>query len=136
MKKACCALLTAALFAGSASVFPTSQAQADPAFKKGFETLYVKKDSTDPKDVALADAVKKAKCNVCHMGKSKKMRNAYGEELAKLLDRKKDRKNTAKIEEAIKKVGEMKSDTDDENSPTYGELIAEGKLPVEVEESK
>jgi cytochrome c2 len=134
MKKAICALL-AALFAGSASLFPMSHAQADPAFKKGFETLYVKTDSTDPKDVALAEAVKKAKCNICHMGKSKKMRNAYGEELAQLLDRKKDRKDTAKIEEAIKKVGEMKSDKNNESSPTFAELIAQGRLPVEEEES-
>ena len=130
MKKACCAVLTTALIASSVSLFSTSDAQADPAFKKRFEALYVKKNSTDPKDMAFAATVKKAKCNLCHKGKKKKNRNAYGEQLAKLLDRKKDRKNKEKIDAAIKKVAEMKSDAGDENSLTYGELIAQGKLPA------
>ena len=134
MKKACCAALTAAFIAGSVFLFPTSHAQADPAFKKGFESLYVKKDSTEPQDMAFAAAVKKIKCNLCHMGKSKKKRNTYGNQLAELLDRKKDRKNKEKIEVAIKKVAGMKSDANDENSPTFGELIAQGKLPGEEAE--
>jgi hypothetical protein len=56
---------------------------------------------------------------------SKKNRNAYGAELAKLLT-KKDKKDTAKIAAAFKTVGDMKPDGGKE---TYAELIAAGKLP-------
>jgi hypothetical protein len=64
------------------------------------------------------------------------MRNAYGMQLATLLKKEnfaaarlKDEPDKVKseIEEALNKVAEMKSGGDD--SPTYGALIAEGKLP-------
>lgn len=114
-------------------------AYAIPPFYKEFQAKYVKKDSTDEKDQAFVMLVtKKAKCNVCHMGRSKKMHNAYGMQLKMLL--KKDKFKSARLKAepdkcheeivaALEKVAAMKSGGDD--SPTFGELIAQGKLPAE-----
>ncbi|GAB6166930.1 hypothetical protein JCM19992_29300 [Thermostilla marina] len=105
-------------------------------FKKEFETKYVKPDSKDPKDVAFAQAVAEAKCNICHEGTSKKNRNLYGQALDKLLDRRLDARNPEKIREALDAVAKMPSrprkpdEPKDVKIPTFGELIAQGKLPV------
>ena len=108
----------------------TERASAIPAFNKEFQDMYFKKDSTDPKEKALAEAITKVKCNVCHVGTKKKDRNAYGEELNKLLDKKEDIKNAPKIQDALKKVEAMPSDPANPQSPTYGDRIKEGKLPA------
>jgi cytochrome c2 len=105
------------------------QAKAIGPFKDGFNALYVKADSSDAKDKAFAQQVAKARCNVCHVGEDKEQRNTYGKELAKLLDRKKDKADKAKIQAALKKVAAMKSNASDPSSPTFGELIQQGKLP-------
>lgn len=98
-------------------------------FSDEFLKLY-KVDSKAEEKSEFAKAVLEAKCFTCHQGrKSKKNRNAYGAELAKLLDRKKDAKNPEKIVEALEKVAKMHTDPDDEKSPTYGDLIKAGKLP-------
>jgi hypothetical protein len=104
-------------------------AHAVAPFKKEFEEKYVKKDPSTPEEKALAAAVMKAKCNVCHVGTKKKDHNAYGNALDTLLDKKADMKDTAKIQAALDKVAEMKSNPNDSNSPTFGELIKQGKLP-------
>ncbi|MDA7980091.1 MAG: hypothetical protein MPJ50_15095 [Pirellulales bacterium] len=96
---------------------------AIPPFKKEFDAMYVKEGTE------FAKKVEEVKCNVCHVGTNKKDRNAYGEELAKLLDRKTDMNKPAKIKEALKKVEEMKSVAGDDNSPSFGKLLQEGKLP-------
>ena len=99
------------------------------SFKKEFEAKYVKKDPTTDAEKSLAAAVTKTKCNVCHVGKTKKVRNEYGKALDELLDKKTDAKNIPKIQEALDKVAGMKSDPKDPNSPTFGQLIVQGKLP-------
>jgi cytochrome c553 len=109
-------------------------AQAIAPFKKEFDEKYVKKESADPKDQEFAAAVKKANCLVCHAknaeGKEdKKIRNAYGKALDILLDKKTDAKDVAKIQGALDTVAKEKSNPDDPNSPTFGDLIASGKLP-------
>jgi hypothetical protein len=109
-------------------------AHAIPAFKKEFDDRYVKKDSTEPAEKALAEAVKQAKCSVCHgknaQGKDdKKVRNSYGMALSDLLDMKADIKNKEKIQQALEKVEGEHSVKDDPKSPTFGDLIKEGKLP-------
>jgi cytochrome c553 len=109
-------------------------AQAIAPFKKEFDEKYVKKGSADPKDQAFEAAVKKANCLVCHAknaeGKEdKKIRNAYGKALDVLLDKKTDAKDVAKIQGALDTVAKEKSNPDDPNSPTFGDLIASGKLP-------
>jgi hypothetical protein len=118
-----CGLAVGTLLAGVES------ARAVAPFKKEFEAKYVKTDPATPEEKALAAAVAQAKCNVCHVGTKKKDRNAYGEALNVLLDKKTDMKDTAKIQAALDKVAGMKSNPDDPNSPTFGELISQGKLP-------
>ena len=88
-----------------------------------FKAVYVKPDTP------LAAEVETAKCNVCHVGKSKKDRNAYGNALAELLDKKEDAKNVDKIRESLEKVAAMPSDPAKADGPTFGALIEQGKLP-------
>ncbi|HEY4310234.1 MAG TPA: hypothetical protein VGN12_12355 [Pirellulales bacterium] len=105
-------------------------ARAIAPFKKEFDELYVK----DSKNEAFVAAAKKANCLICH-GKNaegkedKKVRNAYGKALDKLLDKKDDAKNVEKIRAALETVAKEKSNPDDASSPTFGELLSEGKLP-------
>lgn len=99
------------------------------AFKKEFIAKYVKADSTDPAEQAFAAAVKKANCNVCHVGAKKKDRNEYGKALDELLDKKADIKDTAKIQAALETVAGLKSNPADTSSPTFGDLLKEHKLP-------
>ncbi|MFM9059450.1 MAG: hypothetical protein ACKOSQ_10065 [Planctomycetaceae bacterium] len=91
-------------------------------FADEFKAAYVK-DGTP-----LAAAVETAKCNVCHVGKDKKDRNAYGEALDKLLDKKADKENKEKIRKALDEVAKMPSKVE---GKTFGDLIADGKLPCE-----
>jgi hypothetical protein len=105
-------------------------AHAIDPFKKEFEAKYVKAEPATPEEQALAAAVKTAKCNVCHVGVKKKDKNAYGLALHTLLDRKTDAKDKAKIQDALDKVAAMKSDPNNADSPTFGELLSQGKLPA------
>ncbi|HEX3726100.1 MAG TPA: hypothetical protein VHV08_07645 [Pirellulales bacterium] len=119
---ALCGVMAGALLA------KLNSAHALEAFKKEFDNKYVKKDGTTDAEKNLAAAAEKAKCNICHVGKSKKARNEYGKALSTLLT-KKDAKNSEKIQKALDDIATMKSDPKDASSPTFGELISEGKLP-------
>ncbi|MFM7206711.1 MAG: hypothetical protein ACKO4T_08590 [Planctomycetaceae bacterium] len=101
----------------------TREAFAIKQFADEFKATYVK-DGTP-----LAAAVDEAKCNVCHVGKSKKDRNAYGNALAERLDKKDDKVNKEKIQKALDDVAALSSDPAKPDAPTFGELIAAGKLP-------
>jgi ABC-type Na+ efflux pump permease subunit len=102
-------------------------ANSRPQYLKAFNTKYLKPEgSADEK--AFAAEVKEAKCAVCHEGTSKKNRNAYGKELAKLLIPPNE-KDPAKIDEALDKAAEMHVDANDPKSPTFADLIKQGKLP-------
>jgi len=100
-------------------------AAAFPQFFKVFKAEYVE-DNTNEEFVELVN--KEAKCLVCHQGKKRKNQNVYGMQLSKLIG-KDDKKDVDKITEALKKVAEMHTDAEDDESPTYGDLIAKGKLP-------
>jgi hypothetical protein len=104
-------------------------AQAIKPFRDAFVATYVKSDSKSPSDLAWASAVKSAKCLICHLPENKKKRNLYGQQLGKLLDRKKDKDNAAKIRAALETVAALKANPADPQSPTFGELIHQGKLP-------
>jgi hypothetical protein len=123
-----CLLVLCGVAVGTLFARVESARAVDP-FKKEFEAKYVKETPATPEETAFAAAVKTAKCNVCHVGTKKKDRNAYGDALDALLDKKADLKNKPKIQEALDKVAEMKSDANDPNSPTFGDLIKQGKLP-------
>ncbi len=109
-------------------------AQSRPQYMKAFSSMYVKPDGSAD-DKAFAAAVKDAKCQVCHEGEKKSNRNVYGKELAKVLkpaDAGADFRgetDPAKINDALKKVADMHIDAKDPKSPTFGDLIKEGKLP-------
>ena len=112
-------------------------AEAVKEFKEQFDARYVKPDGTDPVEVALAEAVKEANCYVCHVkGKSRKYHNVYGEALEEFLDRKDDKENVEKIQKALETVEKLKSDPDNDSSPTYLDIIKSGKLPVGIVEAE
>lgn len=99
------------------------EAFAIKQFFDEFKAVYVKEGTP------LAAAVETAKCNVCHVGKSKKDRNAYGNAMADKLDKKEDAKNVEKIRKVLEEVAALPSDPANADSPTFGKLIEEGKLP-------
>jgi hypothetical protein len=123
LRSVCVAVVAISLF-----WLADSSAKAMKPFRDEFMAKYVKPDSADAKEKAFAEAVQAAKCNVCHQGKSKKERNAYGRALNKFLSED-DAENKEKIRAALDKAAAMKSNTDDPKSPTFGELIKAGKLP-------
>lgn len=128
----CCAAVALAFIARPVS--------AIPQFFNEFKAKYADPEGT-AEQKALAETIEAIKpatqrCNVCHVGKDKKKRNAYGDALAELLDKKEDKDNKEKIQEALDKVAETKVDPDDEKSPTYGDLLKEGKLPIEIKEEE
>jgi len=106
-------------------------------FQKEFVKLYVndkdgaQKSEGSDKEASFAELVtgKKTRCFTCHQGKKRKNHNAYGQQLAKLLDKKKDKKDTKKIVEALEIVGKMHTNAKDKKSPTYADLIKAGKFP-------
>ena len=110
--------------------FMASPASAVKEFKDAFKAKYVKPDSTAANDVALASAFDQAGCATCHVGENRKNRNAYGRQLGKLIS-KKDKKNTAKIQDAMDTVAKLKTKPSDAASPTFGDNIASGKLPAQ-----
>ena len=126
MKRIVLTLVIASLILG----LSLNTAYAIKPFKDEFDAKYVK----DATNTEFVDAVKKANCNLCH-GKNaegkddKKVRNAYGKALDKLLDKKEDAKNKEKIQAALDTVAGEKSNPDDPSSPTFGELLKQGKLP-------
>ena len=110
-------------------VFLSHPAAAIVQYQKQFVKLYVG-DNADPEsELAKLVKNKKLRCLTCHQGKKKKNCNPYGEHFRDLLDRKKDKKDEAKIIAALKKVEQMPSVPDDKESPTYAELMAAGELP-------
>jgi len=119
---------------GSLLCLTAGDALAIPNFKKQFEAKYADKEGTDAqKAVSKAMGAGTKGCLVCHMGKSKKMRNPYGMALSELLDKKEDKDNMEKIDEALEKVAKMKVDPNKSDSETFGDRLKAGKLPVEME---
>lgn len=132
MNKLCLPLFFAAIGAVAILGFGPSTSHAIPPFEKEFKVLYYKPDSSDANEQELAkalDGLGTKMCNACHVGTKKKDRNAYGFELDKLLDKTADKNNPEKIRKALEEVAAMKSNSKDPNSPTFGELMKQGKLP-------
>jgi hypothetical protein len=117
-------------------LFATAQpAAAVLQFYRVWEAEYL----TNHPDQDYATLVKKTanRCFVCHVGKKRTHRNAYGKQLEELLDWKKDAKDKEKILAAIKQVGDMHFDPNDDKSETFNQRIAESKFPAgELEELK
>lgn len=127
-------LLCRAMFvAGVSLALLPANVLAVVQFQKQFALTYVKKDSDDPAAKEFESKVRKAKCNVCHLGKDKKMLNVYGKALSELLDHKKDKTDEEKIVNALKTVADKPSAPDAPDAPTFGQLIEKGDLPAPAE---
>lgn len=108
-----------------------STAEALPQIDKEFKAKYV----TPNPDTPFAKAAAEAKCNVCHVdGEKKTVRNPFGQALGKLIGEgikdqfKQDAPAAQKrTQDALEKVAQQPSGGKD--SPTFGALIAQGKLP-------
>lgn len=123
MKLSMNAVVAMALVAGGSAIAPVP-ARAHKEFLEEFKKVYVP-DENAP----LAKAVESAKCVVCHGEKSKKERNAYGVALDELLS-KEDKKDADKIRKALAEVEGRPSDPENKESPTFGALLKDGKLPM------
>lgn len=120
MKKVCACLVLLVV----ALAWTMQSASALPPFNKEWVAKY----NAGDKNSAFAEA----KCNVCHAGESKKMKNEYGKAVGKYLT--KAKYNEIKEDEAAAKKyileGLQKAENDKDGSgKSYGELIKAGKLP-------
>ena len=125
-----------------------SPASAISQFKTPFKKKYAEKHKSE----GFQKAVQKASCNACHVKKApKKVRNEYGELLAKLIPgdankRYKDAKKKSpedgkkemekillELDKAFEKAAETK--TEKGKGPKYGEIIKSGKLPVDIDKA-
>lgn len=113
------AVIAAVVFLAGPTARPT---YAFLEYFKGFKAKYTKPSTP------YVELVDKTKCNICHAGTSKKNRNDYGKALSKLLTPA-DKKNVEKINKSLDEVAKQHSDPAKADSPTYGELIDQGKLP-------
>jgi hypothetical protein len=124
MKKVCvCAVI--GLIAMAISM---QNASALPPFNKEWTAKYVEGNS----NAKFVEAVGTAKCNVCHMGASKKDRNEYGKAVSKYLT--KAKYNEIKEDEAAGRKyileGLQKAEGEKSSSgKTYGEMFKAGQLP-------
>jgi hypothetical protein len=121
-------LAAAAVVAGA--LFTVRAAVAVPPFLAQFKAMYVKANAKERDLLIFKEAVEAKKCGICHHGTpAQKKFNAYGQEVHKLLS-KADGNNTNKIRAALSKVARIKSKADDASSPTFGDRLRQGKLPV------
>ncbi len=139
MKKICLVLASCVVVAAFVGLLRISPANARPTYYKAFKKKYLGDGKTDV-EKSLAKEIKRVKgCYICHDPragadgkKSKKNRNPYGVELAKLLT-KKDKKNAEKAIEALTKVEKIKLKGSEK---TIGDTLKSGKLPFEYKEEK
>jgi hypothetical protein len=120
MKKVCVCLVLVAVAMG----WSLQSASALPPFNKEWVAKY-----NDGNKVAVFS---EAKCNVCHAGESKKMKNEYGKAVGKFLT--KAKYNQIKDDEAAAKryilEGFQKAEAEKSAAGgSYGDAIKAGKLP-------
>jgi hypothetical protein len=124
MKKVCVCIVLSLV----AIVWTASSATALPPFNKEWTGKYVEGNG----NAKFVEAVGTAKCNVCHVGTSKKDRNEYGMAVSKFLT--KAKYNEIKDDEAVAKKyileGLDKAAAEKSGAgKSYGELIKSGELP-------
>src|SRR4051794_27488242 len=107
-----------------AASWTLQNASALPPFNVGWQAKY----NPGEKNATYVEA----KCNVCHEGASKKMKNEYGKAVGKFLTKakyqeiKEDEAAAKKyIQEGLQKAEGEKSTA----GKNYGELIKSGRLP-------
>lgn len=139
MTKTFLVLISCTVVAAFVGLLRINPANARPAYYKAFTKTYVGEEKTDAQK-SLAENIKRVKgCNVCHDPRkdadgivSKKNRNPFGMQLAKLLS-KEDQKNSKKILESLTKVETVKLKGSEK---TVAEMLKSGKLPFEYKEEK
>ena len=112
-----------------AGVWHTPPAGAEKPVMEQFKTMYVKSKSTDRTAVIFKEAVEKKQCTICHLPKPQKGFNAYGKQVSTLIT-KCNSQDAQAVRAALKKVAQMKSNPSDSKSLTFGQRLAQGKLPV------
>ncbi len=101
-------------------------------FKLQFEAKYAKPQGRKRPNPRLVRAIAAAQCRICHPGDDKHKLNAYGAQLGQYVNHF-DKDKTERIQDALEKISARRSDPFDPKSPTFGELIKKGELPVEIE---
>jgi hypothetical protein len=127
MKKVCVTIVLGLV----AVAISLQSASALPPFQKEWKAKY----SDGNSNAKFVAAVETAKCNVCHMGTSKKDHNEYGKSIKKYLTKAKYTEIKAMDEEAAKKYvieGLTKSEAEKNAAgKTYGEVLKAGEIPWE-----
>ncbi|QDU31522.1 hypothetical protein ETAA8_66810 [Anatilimnocola aggregata] len=124
MKKVCLTLLLGAFVVS----LTAGSALALPPFAKEWTAKYVEGNENK----AFVEAAGTAKCNVCHEGTSKKMKNEYGKAVGKFLTKADFEAVKADAAAAKKYIVDGLTKAEAEKSSggmTFGELIKAGKLP-------
>jgi len=120
MKKVCVCVVVCLL----AAAWSMQSASALPPFNKEWMDKY----NEGKKNAAFTEA----KCNICHAGESKKMKNEYGKAVGKYLTKAKykaiqedESKAKQYILEGLQKAEGEKGSA----GKSYGDLLKAGKLP-------
>ncbi|WP_145112531.1 hypothetical protein [Gimesia panareensis] len=108
------ALLFGLAIAGLTLICGEKQVEARPNFKKIWAETY-------PNSKMLISK----KCGICHPGKTKKEKSAYGEAVGKGLDKRKET-DKDKIVKAIKAAAKMPSPVE---GKTFGDFIEKDEMP-------
>jgi len=131
MKRVCSFGLTVVVALASLTWLNVGTALARKQYKDEFVKKYVTEEPSTPAQKKLDSEVKAVNCGICHLGPKgakKKEHKAYGTALKKLLE--KNEKDADKIDTALDTLAKEPSSPDDAASPTYGDLLEKGKLPV------
>ncbi len=108
------ALMFGLAIAGLTLICGEKQVEARPNFKKIWADTY-------PNSKMLIDK----KCGICHPGKTKKEKSAYGQAVGKGLSKRKETDKN-KIVKALKDAEKMPSPTE---GKTFGDYIEKDELP-------
>jgi hypothetical protein len=112
------------------AMLTASSGWAIKEYKSQFEAKYLKSGGSDMQNGALKKSFEKTPCAVCHVGEKKKQLNAYGQAFRKAFDRKAGKRNAENIQAAFEKVESQRSRPGDPESPTFGEVLKQGKMPA------
>jgi hypothetical protein len=126
MKKVCVTVVLGVV----AVAISMQSASALPPFNKEWTAKYIE-GNTNTKFVEAAGT---AKCNVCHMGTSKKDHNPYGQAVKKYLTKAKYNEIKEDADAAKKYIAEGLAKSEGEKNAagkSWGEIIKGGGIPWE-----
>jgi len=129
MKSLFVSLSVGLMIAGGLFAPHPRQAEAKKSYWQEFEKRYTAPQSANPARDTLREAIGADRCDVCHAGSKKKF-NAYGTAIRKAPKPRRSSKST-QMHAAFGHAAQMKSRPGDPDSLTFGELLLQGKLPVE-----